>query len=167
MPYKSDKFAIKIKSIYGQYQFRCDRKLRIRWHHTNRKSWSWIRILRLGPIFYLHIIKYCRWRKLHMHFEEESIIYIWSKFQLDIYACLIPIFCWQTLVSEKYYCLPIVIRAQWKGTNERGRPIYNLPFLLPGVNRPEVEKLLYNNRNFEFRHSVIFLKSFEPSHSTI
>ena len=42
-------------------------------------------------------------KNTYMHFEEESIIYIWSNFQLDtcsIHACLIAIFCWQNLVSD-------------------------------------------------------------------
>ena len=50
-------FEIKHKSINGQYQFLCDRKLRITWHRQNRKSWSRVRIPRHGPIFHLHIIK--------------------------------------------------------------------------------------------------------------
>ena len=77
-------FEIKNKSINGQYQFLCDRKLRITWHRQNRKSWSRVRIPRHGPIFHLHIIKIWQMKKnTNMHFEEESIIYIWSKFQLD------------------------------------------------------------------------------------
>ena len=79
-------FEIKNKSINGQYQFLCDRKLRITWHRQNRKSWSRVRILRHGPTFHLHIIKMWQMKKnTCMHFEEESIIYIWSKFQLDTY----------------------------------------------------------------------------------
>ena len=77
-------FEIKNKSINGPYQFLCDRKLRITWHRQNRKSWSRIRIPRHGPIFHLHIIQIWQMKKnTYMHFEEESIIYIWSKFQLD------------------------------------------------------------------------------------
>ena len=74
----------KYKSINRQYQFRFDRKLRITWHRQNRKSWSRVRIPRHGPIFHLHIIKIWHMKKnTYMHFEEESIIYIWYKFQLD------------------------------------------------------------------------------------
>ena len=77
-------FEIKNKSINGQYQFLCDRKLRITRHRQNRKSWSRVRIPRHGPIFHLHIIKIWQMKKnTYMHFKEESIIYIWSKFQLD------------------------------------------------------------------------------------
>ena len=77
-------FKINNKSINGQYQFLCDRKLRITWHRQNRKSWSRVRIPRPGPIFHLHIIKIWQMKKnTYMHFKEESIIYIWSKFQLD------------------------------------------------------------------------------------
>ena len=84
MSYKSDMFVIKNKSINGQYQFLCDRKLRITWHRQNRKSWSRVRIPRHGPIFHLHIIQIWQMKKnTYMHFEEESIIYIRSKFQLD------------------------------------------------------------------------------------
>ena len=84
MSYKSDMFEMKNKSINGQYQFLFDRKLRITWHRQNRKSWSRVRIPRHGPIFHLHIIKIWQMKKnTYMHFEEESIIYIWSKFQLD------------------------------------------------------------------------------------
>ena len=84
MSYKSDMFEIENKSINGQYQFLCDRKLRITWHRQNRKIWSRVPILRHGPIFHLHIIKIWQMKKhTHMHFEEESIIYIWSKFQID------------------------------------------------------------------------------------
>ena len=84
MSYKSDMFKINNKSINGQYQFLCDRKLRITWHRQNRKSWSRVRIPRPVPIFHLHIIKIWQMKKnTSMHFEEESIIYIWSKFQLD------------------------------------------------------------------------------------
>ena len=77
MFYKSDMFEMKNKSINGQYQFLCDRKLRITWHRQNRKSWSRVRIPRHGPIFHLHIIKIWQMKKnTYMHFEEESIIYI-------------------------------------------------------------------------------------------
>ena len=84
MSYKSDMFEIKNKSLNGQYQFLCDRKLRITWHRQNRKSWSRVPIPRHGPIFHLHIIKLWQLKKnTYMHFEEESIICIWSKFQRD------------------------------------------------------------------------------------
>ena len=84
MFYKSDMFEMKNKSINGQYQFLCDRKLRITWHRQNRKSWSRVRIPRHEPIFHLHIIKIWQMKKnTYMHFEEESIIYIYSKFQFD------------------------------------------------------------------------------------
>ena len=77
-------FEIKNKSLNGQYQFLCDRKLRITWHRQNRKSWSRVHIPRHGPIFHLHIIKIWQLKKnTYMHFEEESIICIWSKFQRD------------------------------------------------------------------------------------
>ena len=81
---KSDMFKIKIKSINGHYQFLCDRRLRITWHRQIRKIWSRVRIPWHGPIFHLHIIKIWQMKKnTCMHFEEESKIYIWSKFQLD------------------------------------------------------------------------------------
>ena len=84
MSYKSGMFEIENKSIYGQYQLLCDRKLRITWHRQNRKSWSRVRIPRHGPIFHLRIIQIWQMKKnTYMHFKEESIIYIWPKFQLD------------------------------------------------------------------------------------
>ena len=74
----------KNKSINGEYQLLCDRKLRIAWHRQNQKSWSWVRVRWHGPIFHLHIINILKMKtNTYMHFEEESIIYIWSKFQLD------------------------------------------------------------------------------------
>ena len=83
MSYKSDMFEIENKSINGQYQFLCDRKL-ITWHRQNRKIWSRVPIPPHGPIFHLHIIKKWQMKKnTYMHFEEESILYIWSKFQLE------------------------------------------------------------------------------------
>ena len=77
-------FEIENKSTNGQYQFLWDRKLRITLHRQNRKSWYRVSIPRHGPIFHFHIIKnMADEENTYMHLEEESIIYIWSKFQLD------------------------------------------------------------------------------------
>ena len=77
MSFKSDMFEIENKSINGQYQFFCDRKLRITWHPQNQKSWSRVPIPRHGPIFHLHIIKIRQMKKnIHMHFEEEYNLHL-------------------------------------------------------------------------------------------
>ena len=85
MSYKYDMFEIENKSITGQYQFLCDRKLRITWHRQNRKIWSRIPIPRHGPIFHLHIInmvdeeKYLyafRWRVYNLHLIQISARYM-------------------------------------------------------------------------------------------
>ena len=128
MSYKPDMLQMKTKSIYGQYHFRCDRKLRITWHRQNRKSWSRVRIPRHGPIFHLHIIKIWQMKKnTYMHFEEESIIYIWSKFQLDTWMfdsnILLTIFgpgFWSRLpgVGPGFYSFPIP-SVQWPRSDKK------------------------------------------------
>ena len=91
----------KNKSINGQYQFRCDRKLRITWHRENRKSWSRVRIPRHGPIFHLHIIKnYGRWRKILMCISKKRLYSTFDPNFSSMHACLVAMFCWQNLVPD-------------------------------------------------------------------
>ena len=94
----------KNKSINGQYQFLCDRKLRIAWHRQNRKSWFRVRIRRHGPTFHLHMIKIWKMKKnTYMHFEEESIIYIWSKFHV----------WWQYSTDKIWSRILVPISGRW------------------------------------------------------
>ena len=67
----------------SKYQSLCDGKLRIMWHRQKRNSWFRVCIPRHGPIFHLHMIIIWQMKNTYMHFEEQSIIYIWSKFQFD------------------------------------------------------------------------------------
>ena len=102
---------MKNKPINGQYQFLCDRTLRITWRRQNRKSWSRVRIPWHGLIFHLHLTWAQYWvraynknradeeKYLYIYFKEESIIYIWPNFS-SIHSCLIAIFCWQNLNSD-------------------------------------------------------------------
>ena len=110
-------FEIKNKSINGQYQFLCDRKIKN--YVTSPKP----KKLVPGPYSTKWSYNSLAYNKnmadeenYYMHIKEESIIYIWSKIQLD--TCMFDsnimltkfgsgFWSWVPGIGPGFYSLPI------------------------------------------------------------
>ena len=91
---------------------------------TSSKPKKLVRVCipRYGPIFHLHIIKIWQMKKnTYMHFEKESIIYNWSKFQLD------------TCMFDSNILLIKFGRGFWSRVLGVGPGFYSFPFSAKGL----------------------------------
>ena len=113
-----------------------------------------VRIPRHGPVFHLHIIKIWQMKKnTYMHFEEESIIYIWSKFQLD--TCMFDSIILRTKFGPGF----------WFRIPGVGPGFYSFPRKSPDLYLRAAPILLFNQTH-PFFHSRSYISAEEKKLQT-